>query len=95
MEQAVNDTMRQSYLHDHIDAVGQALEAGCDVKGYFVWSFQDNLEWASGYTMHFGLIWIDRPSLNRVIKNSLRYYSDVLAAFAKGAAAAVAKVVKV
>jgi beta-glucosidase/6-phospho-beta-glucosidase/beta-galactosidase len=40
VEQAVNDTMRQSYLHDHIDAVGQALQAGCDVKGYFVWSFQ-------------------------------------------------------
>lgn len=40
VEQAVNDTMRQQYLHDHIDAVGQALQAGCDVKGYFVWSFQ-------------------------------------------------------
>ena len=38
--EAVNDTMRQQYLHDHIDAVGQALQAGCDVKGYFVWSFQ-------------------------------------------------------
>lgn len=40
VEQAVNDTMRQQYLHDHIDAVGQALQSGCDVKGYFVWSFQ-------------------------------------------------------
>lgn len=40
VEQAVNDTMRQQYLHDHIDAVGQALQAGCDVRGYFVWSFQ-------------------------------------------------------
>jgi hypothetical protein len=38
--EAVNDTMRQQYLHDHIDAVGQALQAGCDVRGYFVWSFQ-------------------------------------------------------
>jgi beta-glucosidase len=38
--EAVNDTMRQQYLHDHIDAVGQALQAGCNVKGYFVWSFQ-------------------------------------------------------
>ena len=38
--EAVNDTMRQQYLHDHIDAVGQALQAGCDIRGYFVWSFQ-------------------------------------------------------
>ena len=37
---AVNDVERQQYLHDHIDAVGNALQAGCNVKGYFVWSFQ-------------------------------------------------------
>ena len=37
---AVNDVQRQQYLHDHIDAVGQAIEAGVNIKGYFVWSFQ-------------------------------------------------------
>ena len=37
---AVNDVERQQYIHDHIDAVGNALQAGCNVKGYFVWSFQ-------------------------------------------------------
>jgi beta-glucosidase len=37
---AVNDVQRQQYLHDHIEAVGEALQAGADVKGYFVWSFQ-------------------------------------------------------
>jgi beta-glucosidase/6-phospho-beta-glucosidase/beta-galactosidase len=48
---------------------------------------QDNLEWGSGFTMHFGLIWIDRTTsaLTRVIKNSLRYYSQVLRAFVKTA----------
>ncbi len=40
VEDAVNDTMRQQYLYDHIEAVGEAIENGCDVKGYFVWSFQ-------------------------------------------------------
>lgn len=75
---AVNDVQRQQYLHDHIQAVGEALQKGVNIKGYFVWSFQDNLEWASGYQMHFGLIWIDRPSLKRVEKNSLRYYSKII-----------------
>jgi beta-glucosidase/6-phospho-beta-glucosidase/beta-galactosidase len=53
---------------------------------------QDNLEWASGFTMHFGLIWIDRTSseLTRVVKNSLRYYSHVLEVFAQTAAKAMA-----
>jgi beta-glucosidase/6-phospho-beta-glucosidase/beta-galactosidase len=80
---AVNDVQRQQYLFDHITAVGDALVAGCDIRGYFVWSFQDNLEWASGYEMHFGLIWIERPSLERVVKNSLRWYSSVINTFQK------------
>ena len=78
---AVNDLTRQQYLHDHIQAVGDAIQAGCDVKGYFVWSLQDNLEWASGFQMHFGLTWIDRPSLRRIAKDSLRWYSKVLQIF--------------
>jgi len=80
---AVNDVTRQKYLYDHITAVGEALVAGCDIRGYFVWSFQDNLEWASGYEMHFGLIWIERPSMERVVKNSLRWYSTVVNLFNK------------
>jgi beta-glucosidase/6-phospho-beta-glucosidase/beta-galactosidase len=37
---AVNDVARQSYLADHINAVGDAIAAGVDIRGYFVWSFQ-------------------------------------------------------
>lgn len=75
---AVKDSQRQQYLHDHIQAVGEALHTGCNVKGYYVWSFQDNLEWSAGFQMHFGLVWIERPSLKRVVKDSLRYYSKVI-----------------
>ena len=42
VEDAVNDVMRQQYLYDHIEAVGQALLAGVNIKGYFIWSFQVN-----------------------------------------------------
>jgi beta-glucosidase len=40
VEDAVNDVMRQQYLYDHIEAVGEALLAGVNIKGYFIWSFQ-------------------------------------------------------
>ncbi len=40
---AVNDVQRQQYLHDHIEAVGEAIAKGANVKGYFVWSFQVDL----------------------------------------------------
>jgi len=83
-DQAINDVMRQQYLHDHVNAVGEAISVGCDVRGYFIWSFQDNLEWGSGFQMKFGIIWIDRMNnLERVIKNSLRWYSQVLDYFYK------------
>jgi beta-glucosidase/6-phospho-beta-glucosidase/beta-galactosidase len=29
------------------------------VKAYYVWSFYDDFEWDSGYTVRFGLTFID------------------------------------
>lgn len=66
VEQAVNDTMRQQYLHDHIDAVGQALQAGCDVKGYFVWSFQVICAWRHFVDVGFVLLLLS-PQLSAVL----------------------------
>jgi beta-glucosidase/6-phospho-beta-glucosidase/beta-galactosidase len=40
VEEAVNDVMRQQYLYDHIEAIGEALASGVNLKGYFIWSFQ-------------------------------------------------------
>ncbi len=40
VEVAIDDVMRQQYLYDHIEAVGEALLNGVNIKGYFIWSFQ-------------------------------------------------------
>src|SRR5690606_37362321 len=53
---AVHDHDRIAYLHGHIDAVGQAIEDGADVRGYMVWSLLDNFEWAFGYDRRFGVV---------------------------------------
>ena len=39
----VHDERRVAYLHDHIEAVGAAIDAGADVRGYFVWSLHGQL----------------------------------------------------
>jgi beta-glucosidase len=58
----------------------EAISAGADVRGYFVWSLLDNFEWASGYSQRFGLVYIDYLTQKRIPKASARWYSDQIAA---------------
>jgi beta-glucosidase len=75
----VADWRRVDYLRAHIRAVHEALEAGVDVRGYYVWSLMDNFEWAYGYTQRFGLIRVDYPTGKRIPKQSARWYRTVIA----------------
>ncbi len=74
----VHDAERVAYLHDHIDAVGEAIDRGADVRGYFVWSLMDNFEWAYGYDRRFGVVRVDYDTLERTIKDSGRWYAELL-----------------
>jgi len=76
----VEDRDRIRYLADHIAAMAAAMESGVDVRGYFVWSLMDNLEWSLGYSKRFGLIHCDRTTLERTIKASGHWYASVIAA---------------
>ena len=49
------------------------------MKGYFVWSLLDNFEWARGYAMRFGIVYVDYPTLERVPKDSFYWYRDFIA----------------
>ncbi|MFD6950406.1 beta-galactosidase [Nocardiopsis sp. TSRI0078] len=74
----VRDTERIEYLRDHLDALARAIEAGVDVRGYFVWSLLDNFEWAFGYDRRFGLVRVDYERLERHPKDSYHWYRDFL-----------------
>ena len=76
----VIDTSRIDYLRGYTSAMGEAIAAGADVRGYFVWSLLDNFEWSSGYQERFGLVYIDYPSQRRVPKLSARWYADLISA---------------
>jgi beta-glucosidase len=76
---AVHDTERESYIVQHIGAVGDAIADGADVRGYFVWSLLDNFEWAWGYGKRFGIVHVDYDSQERIIKGSGLRYARIIA----------------
>jgi beta-glucosidase len=70
----IHDERRIDYLRRHVDAVGAALDAGVDVRGYFVWSLLDNFEWGYGYDRRFGIIRVDYDTLDRTWKDSAHWF---------------------
>ena len=77
----VEDEDRRAYIESHIDAVGDAVQEGVDIRGYFVWSLLDNFEWAFGYTKRFGIFYVDYDTQERILKRSGRWYKDFANAF--------------
>jgi beta-glucosidase len=75
----VEDPLRVKYLRSHIRAVREAMNRGCDIRGYFAWSLLDNLEWSLGYSKRFGLVHVDFETQKRTPKQSARFYSNVIA----------------
>lgn len=76
---SVKDVGRVEYLRSHIAKVSEAIKQGAPVKGYFVWSLLDNLEWAFGYAQKFGIIRVDFKTLERHWKDSAHFYQKVIA----------------
>ena len=72
---AVHDRERTAYLAAHVAACRDAVAAGVDLRGYFVWSFLDNFEWAWGYGMRFGLVHVDFGTQRRTPKDSALWYA--------------------
>ncbi|WP_030689448.1 GH1 family beta-glucosidase [Streptomyces globisporus] len=75
----VKDPERVAYLHAHLAAVHRALADGADVRGYFLWSLLDNFEWAYGYSKRFGIVHVDFATQRRTLKDSARWYAEVIA----------------
>lgn len=67
----IADPQRTDFLRRHLLAVRAAIAEGCRVTGAFAWSATDNWEWEKGFTAPFGLIGIDRQTLQRTPKQSL------------------------
>lgn len=74
----VHDPDRIDFLQRYLGELSDAVKDGVPVKGFFHWSLTDNMEWHSGYSERFGLIYIDYRTQDRTVKDSAYWYSDMI-----------------
>jgi len=74
----VHDPQRIDYVQRYLQQYRKAGEDGVDIRGYFHWSLMDNLEWTSAMRHKFGLIHVDFATQQRTLKDSARWYQDVI-----------------
>lgn len=72
-----DDSRRVSFIHTATDGVAHCIADGIPVKGYFYWSLLDNFEWQMGYQMQFGLVSVNRDTMERTPKESLKYLGSL------------------
>ncbi|XP_057456241.1 beta-glucosidase 12-like isoform X1 [Lotus japonicus] len=79
LEEALKDTYRIDYFYRHLYYISAAIKNGVKVQGYFAWSLLDNFEWNSGYTVRFGINFVDyKDNLKRHQKLSAHWFRNFL-----------------
>uniref|UniRef100_A0A803MRS8 Beta-glucosidase n=1 Tax=Chenopodium quinoa TaxID=63459 RepID=A0A803MRS8_CHEQI len=79
LKEALSDGMRIHYYHDHLAFAQLATRFAVRLKGYFAWSLLDNFEWGSGYTVRFGINYVDyNNGLKRYPKHSAIWFKNFL-----------------
>ncbi|KAG8363564.1 hypothetical protein BUALT_Bualt19G0035600 [Buddleja alternifolia] len=79
VQHGTDDYQRIDFYNRHLRAIREAIKQNVNVKGIFAWSFMDNFEWGSGYTLRFGLIYVDyKNGLKRIPKRSALWFKDCL-----------------
>jgi beta-glucosidase len=83
----VHDPERTAFLAAHVAACAEAVGEGIPLRGYFVWSLLDNFEWAYGYAKRFGIVHVDFATQDRRVKDSGRWFAELLRAHRAASAA--------
>ena len=73
-----DDSQRINYITTALQGLQSCLDDGLDIRGYYYWSFLDNFEWIYGYKPRFGLVEVNRDTLERTSKASLKFYEQII-----------------
>ncbi|KAL7018411.1 hypothetical protein ACKWTF_010741 [Chironomus riparius] len=74
----IEDDGRISYIKKHLQAVKDAMDEGCNVAAYTVWSLLDNFEWLQGFHERFGIYYVDFFTKRRIPKKSSKYFKELI-----------------
>jgi len=77
---SIADMQRVAFLFDHLAHAADVIADGIPLRGYFVWSLLDNLEWNLGYAMRMGIVHVDHLTQRRTPKASAYWYARLIAA---------------
>jgi len=72
-----DENIRDLFIKRHLYALYKAKEDGYHVTGYYYYSFLDGFSWGS-YDTQFGLVSVDRATMERTLKPGARYYTDTI-----------------
>lgn len=74
----IDDQKRIDYLAPHMKEVQRAIADGVNVRGYFMWSLQDQFSWTNGYSKRYGFIFVDFNDQKRYLKKSAYWFNDMI-----------------
>ena len=69
------DAFRCRFIYDHLMAISRS---SLPFERYYYWSFLDNFEWLEGTSARFGLVEVDFSTMERRVKKSGRFYSELI-----------------
>ncbi|PQM39904.1 beta-glucosidase 12 isoform X2 [Prunus yedoensis var. nudiflora] len=79
LAEALNDTHRIDYYNRHLHYVQSSIDNGVKVKGFFPWTLLDDFEWNSGFSVRFGITYVDyNDRLKRHPKLSAHWFKSFL-----------------
>lgn len=75
----INDDYRIEFIKEHLKWLHKALEEGCNIKGYHLWTFMDNWSWLNSYKNRYGFIEIDLDdNYRRTPKKSAYWFKNII-----------------
>ncbi len=74
----IDDDYRIDFIQRHLGYALQAKEEGCNVHGYLIWSFIDNLSAINAFKNRYGLLELDLNTYQRIPKKSLYWLQNVM-----------------